>query len=186
MDRYEEFFAGINRREISAFKVLYDEYYRALVLYAVNFVGSVHVAEDIVQELFVSIWEKQTVFLSFTSFRTYLYNSVRNASLDYLKHQDVEAKYIESLSESYREMDDSDRLVEEEVRRLLYKEIDRLSPQMRKIFLMYMEGKKNEEIARALDVSTETVKTQRKRALKLLKSRMGSLYFVCIGLHLIP
>ncbi len=186
MDRHEELFAGINRRDISAFKVLYDEYYKALVLYAVNFVGRTNVAEDIVQELFVTIWEKQLMFLSFTSFRVYLYNSVRNASLDYLKHQDVEAKYIESLSESYREIDDSGELVEEEVRRLLYKEIDRLSPQMRKIFLMYMEGKKNEEIARTLNVSTETIKTQRKRALKLLKSRLGSLYFVCIGMHLIP
>ncbi len=186
MDKDEELFAGINRRDISAFKVLYDEYYKALVLYAVNFVGRTNVAEDIVQELFVTIWEKQLMFLSFTSFRVYLYNAVRNAALDYLKHQDVEAKYIEYLSESFREIDDSDELMEEEVRRLLYKEIDRLAPQMRKIFLMYMEGKKNEEIARTLNVSTETIKTQRKRALKLLKSRLGSLYFVCIGMHLIP
>lgn len=186
MDKSEELFAGINRRDISAFKVLYEEYYKALVFYAVNFVGRVHVAEDIVQELFVTIWEKRLTFLSFASFRTYLYNSVRNASLDYLKHQDVEANYIEALSHSYQEISDTNDLAEEEVRRLLYREIDRLSPQMRRIFLMYMEGKKNEEIARILNVSTETIKTQRKRALKLLKSRMGSLYFVCVGMHLLP
>jgi len=104
MNKELDFLDKINRRDISAYKVLYEEYYNTLVMYSVNFVGRLSVAEDIVQEPFVTIWEKRITFLSFTSFRVYLYNAVRNASIDYLKHQDIEEQYIASLSETYREV----------------------------------------------------------------------------------
>ncbi len=176
MDRNDLFFEQLNQRKLSAYKTLYEEYYRVLVMYAINFVGRQQVAEDIVQELFVTIWKKQITFLSFTSLRVYLYNAVRNASFDYLKHQNVEKSYIVSLQESYHEVNESQDLQEEEIRRLLYWEIDNLPPKMREIFLLYMEGKKNEEIAKLLNVSLETVKTQKKRAVKQIKSKLGPLY----------
>ncbi len=186
MDKEHGFLDKINRRDISAYKILYEEYYNALVMYSVNFVGRLSVAEDIVQELFVSIWEKQIAFLSFTSFRVYLYNAVRNASIDYLKHQDIEEQYVCSLTDTYREVVVEQDIQEEEIRRLLYKEIDRLPEKMRKIFLMYMEGCKNEEIASILQISIETVKTQKKRAVKQIRSRLGSLYYFLSIFKMLP
>lgn len=186
MNKELDFLDKINRRDISAYKVLYEEYYNALVMYSVNFVGRLSVAEDIVQELFVTIWEKRITFLSFTSFRVYLYNGVRNASIDYLKHQDIEEQYIASLSETYCEVGVEQDLCEEEVRRLLYKEIDSLPEKMRRIFLMYMEGRKNEEIATILQISVETVKTQKKRAVKQIKSKLGTLYYFLAVFEMFP
>ena len=97
------FIENLNKQQTSAYHQLYDEYYKVLVLYAINFLSSQQAAEDIVQELFATMWEKKMKFLSLPSFRTYLYNSVRNASLNYLKHQNVESLYLEHLANTYRE-----------------------------------------------------------------------------------
>ena len=186
MDKELGFLEKINHRDISAYKILYEDYYNALVMYSVNFVGRLNVAEDIVQELFVAIWEKRITFLSFVSFRVYLYNAVRNASIDYLKHQDIEEQYISSVSDAYREISVEQDLQEEEIRRLLYREIDGLPEKMREIFLMYMDGRKNEEIASILQISVETVKTQKKRAVKQIKSKLGSLFYFFSIFEMLP
>ena len=139
------FIKGINEQRPTAYHQLYNEYYKALVLYAINFLSSQQAAEDIVQDLFATMWEKKMRFLSLPSFRTYLYNSIRNASLNYLKHQNVESK---------------------------------LPARCREIFLLHMDGKKNEEIATVLGISIETVKTQKKRAIQSIKEQMGTCYFL--------
>ena len=90
----------INKLDAAAFRLLYNNYYKALVCYAITIVGDSESAEDIVQELFSTIWEKKMFFRSLASFRVYLYNSVRNASLDYLKHKDVEGNYLQKMLDS--------------------------------------------------------------------------------------
>mgnify|MGYP002279543418 CR=1 FL=1 len=111
-------------------------------------------------------------FLSLPSFRTYLYNSIRNASLNYLKHQNVESLYLERLASTYREITEEEDTNEEEIYRLLFRAIDNLPTRCREIFL------KNEEIATALGISIETVKTQKKRAIQSIKEQMGTCYFL--------
>ena len=165
------FIKGINEQRPTDHQ-LYNEYYKALVLYAINFLSSQQAAEDIVQDLFATMWEKKMRFLSLPSFRTYLYNSIRNASLNYLKHQNVESLYLERLASTYRE------ITEEEAYRLLFRAIDKLPARCREIFLLHMDGKKNEEIATVLGISIETVKTQKKRAIQSIKEQMGTCYFL--------
>lgn len=95
-------------------------------------------------------------------------NSVRNASIDYLKHKDVEFDYLQKIIESHQAYsigdDEEDGFFTEEIFRQLFMTIDSLPERCRQVFLLYMEGKKNEEIAAVLCVSLETVKTQKKRA----------------------
>jgi RNA polymerase sigma factor, sigma-70 family len=124
------------------------------------------------------MWEKKMRFLSLPSFRTYLYNSIRNASLNYLKHQNVESLYLERLASTYREITEEEDTNEEEVYRLLFRAIDKLPARCREIFLLHMDGKKNEEIATVLGISIETVKTQKKRAIQSIKEQMGTCYFL--------
>ena len=52
------FIKGINEQHPAAYHQLYNEYYKALVLYAINFLSSQQAAEDIVQEVFINLWEK--------------------------------------------------------------------------------------------------------------------------------
>lgn len=173
------FIENLNKQQTSAYHQLYDEYYKVLVLYAINFLSSQQAAEDIVQELFATMWEKKMKFLSLPSFRTYLYNSVRNASLNYLKHQNVESLYLEHLANTYREiLEEEEDTNEEEVYRLLFRAIDKLPTRCREVFLLHIDGKKNEEIATLLGISIETVKTQKKRAIQFIKEQMGTCYFL--------
>lgn len=167
----------INQPDASTFRVLYKEYYRALVAYAVQMVESVDAAEDIVQELFSSLWEKPKSFPSLTALRSYLYCAVRNASLDYLKHKNIENDYLQRLADNYQEYrmgkSDDESFFDEEVYRLLFRTIDALPERCREVFLLAMQGKKNEEIAETLRVSQETVKTQKKRGMAFLKKNMA-------------
>lgn len=174
----DSFIEDLNKQKPAAYHQLYDEYYKVLVLYAINFLSSQQAAEDIVQELFATMWEKKMKFLSLPSFRTYLYNSVRNASLNYLKHQNIESLYLERMANTYREIGEEDDTNEEEVYRLLFRAIDKLPTRCREVFLLHMDGKKNEEIATTLEISVETVKTQKKRALQFIKEQMGTYYFL--------
>lgn len=180
------FIESINKQKTAAYHQLYSEYYKVLVLYAINILSSSEAAEDIVQELFATMWEKKMSFFSLPSFRTYLYNSVRNASINYLKHQNVESLYLEHLASTYREITEEEDTTEEEVYRLLFRAIDKLPTRCREVFLLHMDGKKNEEIAITLGISIETVKTQKKRAIQFIKEQMGPCYFLiplCDILH---
>ena len=171
-------FERITRHDAEAFGIVMRRYAGALYAFAFRIVGDTLAAEDIVQDLFATMWEKKMRFLSLPSFRTYLYNSIRNASLKYLKHQNVESLYLERLASTYREITEEEDTNEEEVYRLLFRAIDKLPTRCREIFLLHMDGKKNEEIATALGISIETVKTQKKRAIQSIKEQMGTCYFL--------
>ena len=73
MDSKEISIEQINKLDATAFRILYKTYYKALVCYAIQITGESGVAEDIVQELFSTIWERQMSFKSLVSFKAYLY-----------------------------------------------------------------------------------------------------------------
>ena len=167
--RENEFLKGINNQDPQAYKELYNTYYQSLVMYSMNFIAQQDIAEDLVQYLFVNMWNKRITFISYYSFRTYLYNSIRNSALNQLKHQDIEQRYIEHVLSDREQKAHEKEIFDEEIYRRLYHAIDQLPPKCREIFLLSMDGKKNEEIAQELHIAIETVKTQKKRAVKQIK-----------------
>ena len=64
------------------------------------------IAEDIVQDVFASLWEENRIFPSQANFRSFLYISIRNAAFDYLRHQNVESRYIEEALTANRFLSD--------------------------------------------------------------------------------
>lgn len=82
-------------------------------------------------------------------------------AFDYLRHQNVESRYIEEALTANRFLSD-DSFQKEEVFRLLFKQIDLLPERCREIFLLHLEGYDNDAIAKKLSLSIETVKTQKK------------------------
>ncbi|HBG40039.1 MAG TPA: RNA polymerase sigma-70 factor [Porphyromonadaceae bacterium] len=166
----------INKMDAAAFRALYKAYYKALVGYSIQMVGEVEAAEDIVGNFFTSLWEKKLSFRSLISLQTYLYNSVRNASLNYLKHKNIESDHLQKVADHYKEHyfagEDADDFFSEEIYRLLFQAIDALPKRCREVFLLAMEGKKNDEIAAILQVSLETVKTQKKRGMSSLRTKL--------------
>ena len=160
---------SINRNDI--FERQFSDYYGILVCYAQKYTKREDIAEDIVQDVFASLWEENRIFPSQANFRSFLYISIRNAAFDYLRHQNVESRYIEEALTANRFLSD-DSFQKEEVFRLLFKQIDLLPERCREIFLLHLEGYDNDAIAKKLSLSIETVKTQKKRAMKTLRNNL--------------
>jgi RNA polymerase sigma-70 factor (ECF subfamily) len=166
-----------------AFDVLFRTYYSQLFFIARDILLDSNVAEEIVQDVFVKIWESSATLSVSHSLKAYLAGMTRNRCIDYLRNQKT-TKHITTIS-----LDDinvrsqllnleSDTFIREElftdpVENALRKAIDELAPQCRQIFtLNRFEGYSCQQIAEMLNLSVSTVKTQVARALQKLKEEV--------------
>lgn len=170
-------------------ELLYDKYYRALVSYGCQFVEK-EIAEDIVQELFSVLWEHRPRFSSMAQLSNYFYTTVHNSAFNHLRHQNVHNSYRQGIVDHLQEFmlvdDMSDTFNKEEIYRQLFQEIDQLPPRQREIFLLCMKGKKNKEIAEQLQISAETVKVQKRRAINHLREKLAPMALAILYLKMYP
>lgn len=155
-----------------SFKKLFEEYYSRLCYFSYQFVGSKASAEDIVQDAFIKFWnQREEVSSHAIAVKSFLYTTVRNASLNYIRHEKVAFNYQEKQDND--PLDDFDvvhTLIRAEVLAEIHKAIEQLPASCKRISKMgYLEGMKNKEIAEKLGISINTVKTQKQRALQLLR-----------------
>lgn len=181
----EDFIEQLNMKQITAFRELFRAFYRYLVLYAMRYVKQQEVAEDMVQEVFMAVWESDKEYNSYHGFRSFLYDSVKNKCLNYLKHQEVERRHAERIVIEQEEEDEDYRLMREEMYRALHRAVNDLPGRCRAVFELHLEGKKNEEIAQILQLSVETVKTQKKKAMAFLREQLGGLFYILAALNMI-
>lgn len=156
----------------TAFELLFHFYYPGLVMYSTQFTADRMEAEEIVQDFFVRFWQKHQQILLTDSLKSYLFLSVKNGCLNYLKHKKVEEKYIQKMTElSNRHIAyDPDLYVASELQEKVKSAIDLLPEKCREIFIMSrIQGLRNEEIATNLNLSKRTVETQISKALKVLR-----------------
>ncbi len=156
----------------TAFELLFHFYYPGLVMYASQFTANLTDAEEIVQDFFVRLWEKHRQLVPCDSLKNYFFSAVKNGSLDFLKHQEIEKKYINEMIglSKHHLAYDTDLFVSSELQEKLKQGIDLLPEKCRKIFMMSrLRGLKNEEIATELNISKRTVETQISKALKVLR-----------------
>lgn len=164
----------ITQWNTNAAQMLYDHFYSALVSYALQILKEKESAEDIVQDTFTVLWERKLTLPSNEALRAYLYNTVRNKCLNLIRKQ--QGKYITCPINDYEKYnlldEESEDLFSEEVYRQLFFMIDQMPPRQKEVFLMVMEGKKNKEIADALNIAIETVRTNKKRAMTFLRKNL--------------
>jgi RNA polymerase sigma-70 factor (ECF subfamily) len=163
---------------LDMFRTLYKKNAPVLISYAVKFADS-DTAEDIVQDIFLKIWNKRSFIFLKDGIQTYLYNAVRHACLDYLKHQEVKADYESAIqlklkTEELYYTDDPEFLSQDDNRlSSIYREIDKLPEKCREIFVMaYLEERKSGEIAMLLNLSKRTVEAQLYKALKNIRDAL--------------
>jgi len=171
-----------------AFEEIFSSFYPALCNFANNFVYDVQVSEDFVQEVFISLWDYKKNFDDLLSLKSFLYKSVRNKCLNFIKHQKIVSNHIDaSLKDMENDAFYFDHIIEEETHRLIYDAINELPPGCRKILLLSINGLSNPEIAEDLNISVNTVKTQKAIAYKQLRVKLKELFIlagVSIGLSL--
>lgn len=165
------------------FKKTFDKYFHTLVLFARRFRLEEADCESIVQDSFVALWEHRNEFSDFLSVRAYLYTTVRGKALNILRRHKTETEYLSvQLLGDHSEKGCMEAVIEEETRRLLFNAIYDLPEQARKILLLNLEGKNNQEIAELLHITVDTIKFHKKNAYKILRSRLKEHFYLALPL----
>jgi len=153
------------------FEELFKIYFKALHAYAFTFVKDELAAEEIVQNLFLKLWEKRCDLEIHSSIKAFLYRSVYHESLNYLKHQKVKLNYQQHqlyVMKNESEVIPTDNA--KELERQIEKALNRLPEGCRTVFqLSRFEELKYREIADRLNISIKTVENQMGKALKRLR-----------------
>lgn len=168
--------------DVVAFEELFKANYAKLCFYANTIIGNIPVSEEIVSELFTEMWEKKLQG-EFNASIAYLYKSVYNRCLNYIKHTKVENAYREYLlkneSKNFFSQMPSYAYDEKEISKEINKAIGNLPEQCRNIFLLSrVQNKKYHEIASILQLSPKTVENQMSIALKKLRLALKHLFAI--------
>ena len=163
---------GIQKGDSDAFELLFRKYYASLCVFAVKYIHDSDSAREIVQDLFVSLWENRANIGIEKSLKSYLTVAVRHNCVRFLKQQNAN-RPIDTLSENeYPEDYLYDSLELDELYKQLLNAIEQLPEQCKKIFkLSRFEELKYSEIAEKLGLSVKTIETQMGRALKMLREK---------------
>jgi RNA polymerase sigma-70 factor (family 1) len=169
-----------------AFEKIFREYFKSLHAYAYTFMKDDEQAEEIVQNVFCRIWEKRDQLNPDGSLKAYLYRSVHNESLNYLKHQKTRAVFQVHYSNSEEQggNEASEKILIAELDVHIQKALSELPLQCRTIFqLSRFENLKYKQIAAHLNLSVKTVENQMGKALKVLRLKLAE--FLPIVLYMI-
>ncbi|HEY3389658.1 MAG TPA: RNA polymerase sigma-70 factor, partial [Prolixibacteraceae bacterium] len=174
----------ISMGDEQAFELLYRRYFVRLCAFANKFLNDPHAAEEVVQDIFMKLWENRATLRSDGSGKSFLFQAVHNKSLNLLAHQKVVNQYAEMIQAVYshpEEFDVQESLMAKELSLRIQTIINELPTECKRIFLMSRtEGKKYNEIAEELNISVKTVETQINRALKKLRSELSD-YMVVLA-----
>lgn len=166
---------SVNNYTNQAFEQLFKTHYKALHAYANLILKDMELAEEVVQNMFLKFWEKRELLNVETSMKAYLYKSIYNDSLNYLKHEKVKLKYQDFAMHTADHLTDtaSAKVELSELEMRLRAALNELPEQCRTIFqLSRFEELKYREIADRLNISIKTVENQMGKALKLLRIKL--------------
>jgi RNA polymerase sigma-70 factor, ECF subfamily len=182
LSKTDEFLVhAIHRSDYQAFKLLFDGYYEGLCRFARGYLHSAEIAEDLVSDLFVKIWEEPQVMAVSISLKGYLYRCIYNSCMNYLtrtrkRFDNLNPETVDALYELMPQFPEdlpSTALLLAELDEEIEKAIQRLPAECGKIFIMSRkEELSHREIAEKLNISENTVKVQIYRALNKLRETL--------------
>ena len=157
------------------FETLFKQHYQQLCSYAFTFLKDAESSEDVVQELFIKIWEKQKLEIGATQLKYYLFTAVRNNCITRL--QKNKKNYFEELKDEDA-TDEMKIFLEKneeaaQPKELIAKAMELLPPKCREVFLLSrLSGHTYMQIAESLGISVKTVENQMGKALKILRQEL--------------
>jgi len=166
-----------------AFTEIYNRYWVVLFQHARKMLQDEDAAVDIVQDVFTTIWIKNSELTITTSVKAYLYAAVRNRIISSIRHSKVHESYLDSLTSI---IEKGEMVTDEQVRFREFSaqvemEISKLPPRMREVFeLSRNEGLSHKQIAEELNIADETVKKQIYKAMKALRLKLDTLLFTML------
>ena len=167
-------------KSTKAWEYLYRDYYTALCSYVYKIVGDESVSQDVVQDSLIGIWKADLHFSHMEKLTCYLYKAVYTNAIQYLRTERLHHTLLQSYGEEEVEISDQHfaLTVQEELTRQLRLCIQELPEEQRKIIHLSLEGLSGKEIADKLGISIHTVKTQKNRSFKYLRSKLGGSFYL--------
>jgi len=175
-----------SRGDRTAFSRLYTQYLDHLYKYIFLFTKSPVTSEEIIQEVFIRIWESRERLDEVSSFRSYLFRAARNKAVDYTRQRQAEERVLTGYLAEKKAAPETpqEALDYKAYYHLVQEAIDRLPPRRQQIFRMNTEkGLSHDEIARELDISKSAVKNQLYEAYDFVRgylSQNGEVSFALI------
>ena len=173
-NQQDEFLLGlIKQGNREAFNVLFRYYYPGLVIFAMRYIHTKEEAEEVVQDIFLKLWADHEHLHIHTSFRDYLFTSVKNKCLDRMKHKKVRERFENTAQQYPNEITNYDIFVEQELRDIIKATLEQLPTECRKVFVLNrIQNLKYKEIANKLGISVKTVENQISKALKIFRNAL--------------
>jgi RNA polymerase sigma-70 factor (ECF subfamily) len=166
---------GLKQKDKDVFDLVFTFYYSGLCAYANRYVNNPEAAEDLVQDVFVSLWLSDCFLQVNTSLKSFFFTCVKNRALDYLRHESVKGKYAKRFKKDTEVIlpDEMWEFTEPELREIIHTAIQKLPPRTREIFILNrFDGVSNDQIAESLNISKRTVEVQISNALKVLRKEL--------------
>lgn len=163
-----------------AYTEIYHRYKKLLYSFALKRLDNQDEVEDVLHELFLSLWTKRELLSDEVLLAPYLYNAVRYQIINIFSRRKISSRYLDSFNhymEYEYKADETDHLIRhKELSALIEKEIAALPKKMREVFeLSRRAGYSRKQIAEELNLSEETVKSHMHHALKILKIKLGNM-----------
>lgn len=185
----ETLLSRLKEGDEKAFTAIYIRYNKMLYVLAYKYLKDSFRAEDIVQQVFLKLWEARSLFAGAINLRNYLYTSAKNLILNEIRDNfsDMEKNYAVIQNTPKFEDKLQSALEEKDLFQHFYKILAELPEQKRKVCLLKIrDNLSNQEVADKLHISVPTVKSHYSQAIKLLRDKMGRLLgillLVCIWL----
>ena len=169
-----ELLKRLSEGDQNAFAAIFSKYYKGLVMYCNSFITDIDECEDIVQNIFVELWESRRR-LNIASLRNYLLRCVRNDSYDAIKHKKIVETYSARFLIEFNPYSNSldNYLMYNELKGLVQMILDQLDPKAVEAFKMSRwDGRKYDEIAQIMNVSRRTIEVRVTRVVKELRERL--------------
>ena len=161
-------------------KEVYEEHFTALKYFAMRYVKDEEVACDLLQDVFVKLWEKGDRFENEMQLKTYLYRVVRNHCLTYIRDTHRKEKRMEGFEVEETEESFVHQMIEAEIYALINDIFEELPDACRNVYMKSLEGKSHKEIAEELHIAITTIKKHKTNANNYLRGRLKDLLLSAI------
>lgn len=159
----------------AAFAEMYEAYRHYLFLFVLKYVKSGELANDLMQEVFIRIWEHRKEIAALDSFQAYILTAARNHTLNFLKRASRETAAKAEIIRNYKPLqcNADDQLLSNQYRKFIEEVLQLLPPQTRTVFQLCREEEKSyDEVAACLGISRNAVKKHIVRSHKFFKEQL--------------
>jgi len=168
----KELLDGLKQNDVSAFNTIYLHYSKSLYIYLLHKLKDPELCNDVLQDIFVAVWEKRDELVIAISIKAYLYQAARFKIIDIYRRDVKYQKYLAELA-GYIILDPSaitDRIDNRKKLEEIENAVNNLPEKMKEIFILSrFEHQSNRDIASKKNLSQQTVKNQISKALRILR-----------------